>query len=77
MLDIHSFIHLGNLYSTSSRNLLRDAPSPTMVKKISFKQFVDQRLVALFFSKNRICKGSEFHIEGTITENAQHCIVKA
>src|SRR6218665_45666 len=40
---IHSLVHLENLYSALSRNLLRDAPSPTTVKKISFKQLVEQR----------------------------------
>ena len=45
---IHSFIHLENLYSAPSRKLLRGASSPTTVKKISFKQLVEQRRVALW-----------------------------
>src|SRR6218665_1668434 len=36
----HIFIHLENLYSAPSRKLLRNAPSPTTVKEISFKQLV-------------------------------------
>src|SRR6218665_1821182 len=60
---IHSFIHLENLYSAASRKLLRGAPSPTTMKKISFKPLVEQRCVglALWYS-NRICEGSEFQI---------------
>src|SRR6218665_3922002 len=38
LLCIHSFIHSENLYSALSRKLLRGAPSPIMMKKISFKQ---------------------------------------
>jgi len=34
--EVHSFIHLENLYSAASRKLLRGASSPTTVKKISF-----------------------------------------
>src|SRR6218665_2867309 len=37
------FIHLGNLYSAPSRNLLRGVPSPTPVKKISFQHLVAHR----------------------------------
>ena len=44
---IHSFIHLENLYSAPSRKLLRGASSPSTVKKISFKQLVEQRRVAV------------------------------
>ena len=44
----YSFIHLENLYSAPSRKLLRGASSPTTVKKISFKQLVEQRCVALW-----------------------------
>src|SRR6218665_1130439 len=31
--QIHSFIHLENSYNAPSRNILRGAPSPTMVKR--------------------------------------------
>src|SRR6218665_3511071 len=72
---IHSFIHLENLYSAPSRKLLRGASSPITVKKISFKQLVEQRCVALWYT-NRICEGSEFQIEGATTENARRCIVE-
>ena len=33
---IHSFIHYGNLYSASSRLLLRSAPDPYTAKENSF-----------------------------------------
>src|SRR6218665_471058 len=34
---IHSFIHYGDLYSASSRLLLRNAPDPCTAKKNSFE----------------------------------------
>jgi len=47
-----SFIHLENVSIARSRNLLRGDPSPTTVKKISFKQLVEQRSVALWYQSN-------------------------
>jgi len=44
----YSFIHLENLYSAPSRKLLRGAPSLTTMKKISFKQLVEQRCVTFW-----------------------------
>src|SRR6218665_2449389 len=38
---IHSFIHYGDLYSTSSRLLLRSAPDPCTAKKKSFEAGVE------------------------------------
>jgi len=44
----HTFILLENLHSAPSRKLDRGAPSPTTMKKISFKHLVEQRCVALW-----------------------------
>jgi len=43
---IHSFIR--KMYIVPSQEIYSGAPSPTMVKKISFKQLVEQRRVALW-----------------------------
>ena len=40
---VHSFIHFGNLYSASSRCLLRGTPSPAAAKDKGLKQFVESR----------------------------------
>jgi len=39
--QLHSFIHYVNLYSASSRVLLRSAPDSSMAKKSSFKARVE------------------------------------
>jgi len=50
---IHSFMHLEDLCSALSRNLLGSVPSPTTtVIKISFEQLVEQRLVSLWQRSN-------------------------
>src|SRR6218665_3036119 len=40
-LDLHSFIHYGDLYSAPSRLLLRSAPDPCTAKKKSFETRVE------------------------------------
>src|SRR6218665_2315840 len=40
-LQIHSFIHYGDLYSAPSRLLLRSAPDPCTAKKKSFETRVE------------------------------------
>jgi len=48
---ILSFIHLENSYSAPSRNLLRGDPSRTVHgEKDRFKQVVEQRRVALWYT---------------------------
>jgi len=45
---IHSFIHLDNSLSASSRNLHGGAPSPTMGIKIRFEQPIEQESKMLY-----------------------------
>src|SRR6218665_1086504 len=66
---IHSFIHYGDLYSASSRLLLRSAPDPCTAKKKSFEAGVE--CVRKNPGSNRCAKGSPFHTEGPTTENAR------
>src|SRR6218665_1510037 len=40
-VDVHSFIHYGDLYSAPSRLLLRSAPDPCTAKKKSFETRVE------------------------------------
>jgi len=44
---VHSFIHSGYLYSAPSRNLLRGALSPAMVKEKCLKKLAERRHVVL------------------------------
>src|SRR6218665_1606183 len=66
---IHSFIHYGDLYSASSRLILRSAPDPCTAKKKSFEAGVE--CVRKNPGSNRCAKGSPFHTEGPTTENAR------
>src|SRR6218665_3821789 len=75
ILMLHfKFIHSshGDLYSASSRLLLRSAPNP---KKKSFEvgvECVRERILG----SNRCAKESPFHTEGTTTENARVWLVE-
>ena len=59
---IHSFIYYGDLYSASSRLLLRSPPDPCTAKKKSFEARVE--CVRKNLGSNHCAKGSPFHTEG-------------
>src|SRR6218665_208681 len=73
-LGQHSFIHYGDLYSASSRLLLRSAPDPCTAKMNSFEATVE--CVRMNPESNRSANESPFHTEGQTTENVRAWLVE-
>jgi len=71
---IHSFIHSGDLYSTSSTHYYSEAPpAQSRPKKKDLREM--QNLEGWVISKERSSTGRSFHADGPTTEKALHCTV--
>src|SRR6218665_279505 len=69
---IYSFIHsFKDLYSTSSRKLLRGASDSSTVKKNSFQLNVSESVLG----RRRSAGGRLFHTVGATTEQARLCMI--
>src|SRR6218665_628475 len=73
-LFIHSFIQYGDLYSASSRLLLRSAPGPCTLKRTVLRQ--EYNVSERILESNRCAKRSPLYTEGPTTENARAWVVE-
>src|SRR6218665_1924710 len=69
MILHNTFIHYVDLYSASSRLLIRSAPDSSMAKKSSFKARAE--CIRVNPGNNHSANGSPFQTEGPTTENAR------
>ena len=78
IIPIHSFIHFQDLYSASSRLLLRSAPDPCTAKKNSFEARVECVTNNPGDQSIHLAVPKEAHStqEGPTTENARAWLVE-